>query len=95
MDGMIISIGNKLKNDKTLKKLYLLLLVALCGALITPAVAKKKNKKKASTEATQRKRRRKPSTTNCLKTRKITTAKGFITLHKIGQLKSTLSCRLR
>ena len=22
MDGMIISIGNKLKNDKTLKKLY-------------------------------------------------------------------------
>ncbi len=29
MDGMIILIDYKLKNDKTLKKLYLLLLFAL------------------------------------------------------------------
>lgn len=38
------------------KKLYLFLLVALCGAMINPAVAKKKNKKKASTEATTKKK---------------------------------------
>ena len=58
MDGMIILIDYKLKNDKTLKKLYLLLLVALCGAMISPAVAKKKNKKKASTEATTKKEKK-------------------------------------
>ena len=83
MDGMIISIGNKLKNDKTLKKLYLLLLVALCGALITPAVAKKKNKKKASTEATTKKEKKETKYDKLFKDKKVTTAKGFITLHKL------------
>lgn len=40
------------------QKIYLLLLVALCGAMITPAVAKKKSKKKASTEATTKRKRK-------------------------------------
>ena len=41
-----------------MKKLYLLLLVVLCGAMTNPAVAKKKNKKKASTEATTKKEKK-------------------------------------
>mgnify|MGYP002797792762 CR=1 FL=1 len=83
MDGMMISIGYKLKNDKTLKKLYLLLLVALCGAMISPAVAKKKNKKKASTEATTKKEKKETKYDKLFKDKKVTTAKGFITLHKL------------
>ena len=68
-----------MKKEKHLKeiysnvqKIYLLLLVALCGAMITPAVAKKKSKKKASTEATtkKRKRKKKPSMISCLRVRK-------------------------
>ena len=65
------------------KKLYLFLLVALCGAMINPAVAKKKNKKKASTEATTKKKEKKETKYDKLfKDKKVTTAKGFITLHQ-------------
>lgn len=65
------------------KKLYLFLLVALCGAMINPAVAKKKNKKKASTEATAKKKEKKETKYDKLfKGKKVTTAKGFITLHQ-------------
>lgn len=67
-----------------LKKLYLLLLVVLCGAVISPAVAKKKDKKKASTEATEKKKEKKETKYDKLfKDKKVTTAKGFITLHKL------------
>ena len=66
------------------KKIYLLLLVALCGGIITPAVAKKKNKKKASTtQVTSEKKEKKETKYDKLfKGKKVTTAKGFITLHK-------------
>ena len=65
------------------KKIYLFLLVALCGAMINPAVAKKKNKKKASTEATTKKKEKKETKYDKLfKGKKVTTAKGFITLHQ-------------
>ncbi len=65
------------------KKLYLFLLVALCGAMINSAVAKKKNKKKASTEATAKKKEKKETKYDKLfKGKKVTTAKGFITLHQ-------------
>ena len=66
-----------------MKKLYLLLLVALCGAMISPAVAKKKNKKKASTEATTKKEKKETKYDKLFKDKKVTTAKGFITLHKL------------
>ena len=66
------------------KKIYLLLLVALCGGIITPAVAKKKNKKKASTtQVTSEKKEKKETKYDKLfKGKKVTTAKGFITLHQ-------------
>lgn len=65
------------------KKIYLLLLVVLCGAVGNPAAAKKKNKKKASTEATAKKKEKKETKYDKLfKDKKVTTAKGFITLHK-------------
>ena len=66
------------------KQLYLLLLATLCGAMINPAVAKKKNKKKASTEATTTKKKEKKETKydKLFKDKKVTTAKGFITLHQ-------------
>ncbi|MEB3374887.1 hypothetical protein SFC43_22200 [Bacteroides sp. CR5/BHMF/2] len=38
------------------QKIYLLLLVALCGAMITPAVAKKKSKKKLQQKLRQKER---------------------------------------
>ena len=67
-----------------MKKLYLLLLVVLCGAMMNPAAAKKKNKKKASTEATEKKKEKKETKYDKLfKGKKVTTAKGFITLHKL------------
>lgn len=67
-----------------MKKLYLVLLVALCGAVISPAAAKKKDKKKASTEATEKKKEKKETKYDKLfKDKKVTTAKGFITLHKL------------
>ena len=56
MDGMMISIGYKLKNDKTLKNCIYFFWFALCGAMISPAVAKKKNKKKASTGSNYKER---------------------------------------
>ena len=62
-----------------MKKLYLLLLVALCGAMISPAVAKKKNKKKASTEATTKKEKKETKYDKLFKDKKVTTAKGFST----------------
>lgn len=65
------------------KKIYLLLLVVLCGAVGNPAAAKKKNKKKASTEVTAKKKEKKETKYDKLfKDKKVTTAKGFITLHK-------------
>lgn len=66
------------------KKIYLLLLVALCGGIVTPAVAKKKNKKKASTtQVTSGKKEKKETKYDKLfKGKKVTTAKGFITLHQ-------------
>ena len=66
-----------------MKKLYLLLLVVLCGAMTNPAVAKKKNKKKASTEATTKKEKKETKYDKLFKDKKVTTAKGFITLHKL------------
>ena len=70
-------------NYTALKKLYLLLLVVLCGAVISPAMAKKKNKKKASTETTEKKDKKKETKYDELfKNKKVTVAKGFITLHK-------------
>lgn len=67
------------------KKLYLLFCLALCGALLTPAIAgrKDKKKKKASTEVTAKKKEKKETKYDKLfKNKKVTTAKGFITLHK-------------
>ena len=67
------------------RKIYLLLLVVLCGAMINPAIAKKKSKKKASTEATTKKKEKKETKYDKLfKDKKVTTAKGFITLHQFG-----------
>lgn len=66
-----------------MKKLYVLLLFVLCGAVVNPALARKKNKKKASTEATTGKKEKKETKYDELfKDKKVTTAKGFITLHK-------------
>lgn len=68
-----------------MKKLYLLLLVLLCGAVVNPASAKRKDKKKkASTEVSEKKKEKKESKYDELfKDKKVTTAKGFITLHKL------------
>lgn len=64
------------------KKVYLILLLALCGAILSPAMAKKKNKKKASTEASTKKEKKETKYDKLFKDKKVTTAKGFITLHK-------------
>lgn len=77
-----------------MKKLYLLLLVALCGAMISPAVAKKKNKKKASTEATTKKEKKETKYDKLFKDKKVTTAKVSL-LFTSWTIKFTLNCRLR
>ena len=51
--------------------------------MTNPAVAKKKNKKKASTEATTKKEKKETKYDKLFKDKKVTTAKGFITLHKL------------
>ena len=67
-----------------LRKIYLLFLIALCGAVISPVAAKKKNKKKATTEEVAPKKKEKKETKydKLFKGKKVTTAKGFITLHQ-------------
>ncbi len=67
-----------------MKKLYLLLLVVLCGAMVNPAAAKKKNKKKPATEEAGKKKEKKETKYDKLfKDKKVATARGFITLHKL------------
>ena len=48
-----------------------------------PEKDKKKNKKKASTEATTKKEKKETKYDKLFKDKKVTTAKGFITLHKL------------
>lgn len=65
-----------------MKKIYILLILILCGGMVIPAQARKKSKK-VSVETTSKKEEKKETKYDKLfKDKKVTTEKGFITLHK-------------